>query len=269
MGEVAARENVRARIEATTWLPWHFRPRASVRVRLFCLPYAGGSAALYRAWPDLLPADIEVCPIELPGRGRRIRQPAIRSMADLVNGLLKEMEEAWFETPFAIFGHSMGAMVAFEFCQELARRGQTLPTHLHLSAAVPQGVLPRAPLHQMSDDEFVDAVRALNGTPDELFAHPELLALVMPVLRADFQLVETWTPTREVPLAIPTSLHLANRDRLAPPASATRWEPFLTSAPAVKIYTGDHFFLGPQAGPLTRNLSADLGAVPERGEERA
>src|SRR5262245_54667499 len=162
------------------------------RMRLMCFPYAGGSASIFRQWAPQLPG-IEICLVNLPGRGVRIAEPPCRSWRELADALAT----AWSgqpDVPFAIYGHSLGALVAFEVTRELRRRGLPQPQHLFVAAyRAPQLGRRHPPLHGLPDREFIDTVaRRHNGIPGALLDDPELLQLLTGVLRADYYLHETY-----------------------------------------------------------------------------
>src|ERR1700755_1894421 len=152
------------------------------RMRLFCLPYAGGSAALYRPWLSRLAPDIDVVPIELPGRGTRLAELPTSDMKLLGDALVRAMEP-FFDVPIALFGHSMGARIAFE----LAHRFDGRIVHLFASASLTPGTMPRyaagpdrRPTVQLDDDEFKQRLIAIGGTPAEILADHELMARILP-----------------------------------------------------------------------------------------
>jgi medium-chain acyl-[acyl-carrier-protein] hydrolase len=161
------------------WFSYPPYPRHSdnsgVRLRLFCLPHAGGSALLYRPWLRMFPAGIDICPIELPGRGARLREPAFTRMSTLVDALA-EVLEPLLSVPFAFFGHSMGAAIAFEAAKRLRRPGG--PVHLFASGRpAPDSLYEPRALHRLSDTELVVALVRFGGTPAVL-SHLRLSALV-------------------------------------------------------------------------------------------
>src|SRR5512132_3878400 len=166
------------------WWPFD-APGSTGRIPLVCLPYAGGGASAYRLWRRLQPASIEVCPVQLPGREGRIRETPYRRvepLAETLAGLLAPCAGR----PFAIFGHSMGALIGFVLARRLRAMGLPGPAHLFVSAARPPGEMRRGePVHTLSDESFVHALRALRGTPEQVLEHRELMELLLPTLKAD------------------------------------------------------------------------------------
>ncbi|HVE76616.1 MAG TPA: alpha/beta fold hydrolase, partial [Actinomycetota bacterium] len=161
------------------------------RVRLFGIPYAGGGASIFRPWAELLPAPVQLCPVQLPGREWRIKETPATRMDDLV-GALAEAVDPYTDLPFGLFGHSLGALVAFELARRLESEGKP-PVHLFVSGhRAPQIPTSDRKLHQVPDSLFLMELRRLQGTPEEVLQNPELMRLIAPVLRADFEMAETY-----------------------------------------------------------------------------
>src|SRR5262249_38813267 len=153
------------------WLPTR-RPRPGARVRLFCLPYAGGGASMYRGFHDALPADIEVCAVQLPGRETRLREPPVADLAKLVP-MVADGLGPHLGSRFALFGHSMGATLAFELARELRRRGAGTPVHLFASACPAPHIADTDDTHTLPDEAMIEQLRALGGMSPEVLAHRE------------------------------------------------------------------------------------------------
>ncbi|MGW4788564.1 thioesterase II family protein [Streptomyces sp. NPDC004230] len=224
-------------------------------IRLFCLPYAGGSARVYRRWGSALGPGFPVSTVELPGHGRRIREPLHTSADTLVDLLLSELAGQLETGPFALFGHSMGGQLAFQLAHECVRRGMPHPVRLFLSAARSPARTVMPSLHSLPDTELLAALGALNGAPAEALAYPELMAIMLPVLRADLRLSETWSFRPEWPLDIPVSLFSGLSDPLAPRAELERWRDFFSAEVSHQSYPGDHFYLFPSSSEVVPLLS--------------
>ena len=174
--------------------PWLIRPevKPAARLRLFCFTYAGGGASIYRPWTRELPPELELCAVQLPGRENRLLEPAYTEMPALVEQLGTVLAP-YLDRPFAFFGHSMGALVAFEMARTVRRRYGRSALHLFVSGhAAPRIARRRPPVYQLPDAAFVDAIRELNGTPEEVLENADLMALVLPALRADLTVCETY-----------------------------------------------------------------------------
>ncbi|HMG22849.1 MAG TPA: alpha/beta fold hydrolase, partial [Kofleriaceae bacterium] len=162
---------------------WIVRPRArpDAALRLVCFPYAGSGAQVYRTWPDALPADVEVLSIALPGRDARLREPLFHRMPPLVAALTDAIGAA-VRPPFAIFGHSFGALLGFAFALELRRRGLPEPVQLFASGRRAPQLPEPTPMHDLPEPEFLAGLRRLGGIPDTVFDEPELMGYFLPIL---------------------------------------------------------------------------------------
>jgi len=223
--------------------PWIVvpEPRPSARVRLLCFPHAGGGASSYHAWSTRLPAEIEVCAIQLPGRESRIREIPVHNLRAIVSRLADELQVELKGT-FAFFGHSMGALLAFELARLLRRRGDALPVHLFFSGREAPH-LPKViqPLSHLDDERLIEEVRRLKGTPEEILHHRELLELLLPALRADFAACETYSCAPEPPLDCPATVLGGTRDNVDR-ADLEAWRQHIDGPFSVRMFPGDHFF---------------------------
>lgn len=220
----------------------NLRPRPDARRRLFCIPYAGGTAAVFQQWPDAFPPEIEVLAVNLPGRGRRIMEPAFATLAPLIQELTQALSP-FLDKPLAFFGHSMGALIAFETARLLRKSGSRLPEHLFVSGCFAPHLPDPHPVHQLAEPEFVEEIQRLNGMPAEVLGNQELLNLVLPSLRADFTLTENYVAIEESPLPCPISVFGAWRDPLTSRESLEAWRCHTTAHFSVRMLPGDHFFL--------------------------
>ena len=228
------------------------------RARLFCFPYAGGAALIYRDWPAGLPADVELCAVQLPGRGNRLREPAFTRLRPLVETLADELLP-FLDRPFAFFGHSMGASIGFELARGL-RRARTLePVHLFVSGRRPPHV-PSTERHtyELPEPELIEELRQLNGTPKEVLEHPEIMQLLLPLLRADFELVQTYAYEPEPPLACPVSVFGGLQDTEADRELLEQWREQTAAEFSLQMFPGDHFFLHTSRPLLLQSISRKL-----------
>ena len=236
-----------------TWL----RPDPSARFRLFCFPYAGGSASWFRSWRDQLRPAIDVCPVQIPGRGNRFAEPPLRRCEALCDMLAGELLP-WLDVPFAFFGHSMGALVAFELARHLRRHGRPGPTHLFLSGAPgPRRPLPSR-LHSMPEPALLAELRRLNGTPPEILQQRDFMAIVIPLIRADLELYETHVYSSEDLLDCPISAFAGAADGLASHEHVAAWRDETRGPFTLRMFEGDHFFLHKAGTPLLRAISEDV-----------
>jgi medium-chain acyl-[acyl-carrier-protein] hydrolase len=243
--------------DASRWVQ-HFAPQPWASVRLFCFPYAGAGAALFRAWPDELSPEVEVCAVQLPGRENRLAEAPFTRMEPLVESLDQALLP-WLDRPFAFYGHSMGALIAFELARTLARARRVGPTHLFVSGcAAPQ--LPRSapPIHQLPEPEFVEELRRLKGTPEQILQHAEILQLIIPLLRADMALVETYTLADGGILDCPISALAGEDDSRARPAAVAAWSEQTRGPFRLRILPGDHFFVQRERAQISQAIRDDL-----------
>lgn len=177
---------------SATLSKWIIRPQPypQARLRLFCFPYAGGGAAVFRSWSTTLSPDVEVCPIELPGRGSRFSDPPLTHMPQLLQSLTQAILP-YLDKPFAFFGHSMGALISFELAHALYDQHGQLPSYLIVSGRPAPQLPPAKSIHLLPDAHFLEEVRQFNGIPDHVLSNSELMSLFLPILRADFTLIET------------------------------------------------------------------------------
>jgi surfactin synthase thioesterase subunit len=216
-------------------------PRPNAAFRLFCFPYAGAGAAAYRQWADALPArtDVEVLPIRLPGRENRLAEPPETRIAELADGV-----EPWLDRPYGLYGHSVGARIAFDLARELRRRGRR-PAEVLCVSGCPAPQLPIAsPEDSMMDDHaFLRRVMDLGGMPHAVLENDELRDLVMPALRADFAYVDKYQYQAEDPLDIPIFALGGDHDPEAPVETVYAWQTQTSAGFRCAILTGDHFFI--------------------------
>ncbi len=236
-------------------------PRPEARLRLFCLPYAGGGAVEYRSWSDELGDSVEVRPVHLPGREMRLHEPAFDRIEPLVEALAAALE-SHFRRPYALFGHSMGALVAFELARELRRRSAPAPEHLFLSGRrAPRHPDPAREVHLLPDPDFIEYLRTLNGTPEMILADPEMRELFFPTLRADFAVCAGYRYREEPPLDVPITVFGGSGDFERSPELLEEWKRDTSASFALHVLPGDHFFLRTAKPLLLSLLGRDLERI--------
>lgn len=236
------------------------KPQPLARLRLFCLPYAGGGASIYRGWQDDLPASIEVCPIQLPGRENRFREPRFTQLPPLVAALSLAIRPH-LTKPYAFFGHSLGAIMGFELARTLRRQGSPQPMRLLVSGHRAPQLTYRMPVaHDLPDAALVRELRRLNGMPDEVLDNADLMDLLLPLLRADFAVAETYTYTPEPPLDFPISAFGGQRDEGVSEAEMASWNTQTTADFSLQMLPGDHFSVFKEREPLVTAIRAALHA---------
>ncbi|ARU60256.1 hypothetical protein CBW65_03645 [Tumebacillus avium] len=215
------------------------------KIRLFCLPYAGGSAMVYTKWKDYLHEDIELCPVELAGRGMRFREPRYEQFEDVVEDLYHMMKDRLDDRPYAIYGHSFGCFAAYELAHKLQASHHQNPQHLFFAARrAPQVFKDEIPYHNLSMDELKNVLLRLGGTPQELFENKEMMNAFLPILLSDFRVLHYYRyQERADKLACAISALSGKEDRDISGQDLTAWK--VHSEVGCRIYkvNGGHFFL--------------------------
>jgi medium-chain acyl-[acyl-carrier-protein] hydrolase len=247
-------------VTQTSWIRC-YKPNAQARLRLFCFPYAGGSASVFRTWADQLPDTLEVCSIQLPGREDRYRELPYRQLSDLLPVLLPAFD-AFFHLPFVFFGHSVGALICFELARHFRQQGYPVPLHLFVSGrGAPQVPALDPPIHQLPDAQFLQELRAYDGTPEVVLRDPELLSLFLPLLRADLAIQETYLYKDEPPLSCPISAFGGLDDQKVSSEALLAWQAQTCTAFKVERLPGGHFFLKSANQALLRLISSMLPRI--------
>jgi medium-chain acyl-[acyl-carrier-protein] hydrolase len=242
---------------AGPWLPG-LRPGSTARLRLFAFPYAGAGPGIFQSWPQDLPDGVEVAALLLPGRERRLREPAFHRMEPLVEALALALQP-YLDRPFAFFGHSMGALTCYELACRLEGQGGPQPTALFLSGRRSPSAAPKSrPMHNLSDAELQQELRRIGGTPPEIFQYEELLRLLLPTLRADFAVVETYAPTPRPPLRCPIRAFGGWEDSLASREDLSCWRDYTQADFRLHMFAGGHFFIQTAATRFLEALRHEL-----------
>ena len=218
--------------------------RPGSRIRLFCLPHAGSGAAAYYRWKREL-TGIDVCPVLLPGREGRMRELSIDHLRRLVGELVESTKDL-LDAPYAIFGHSMGALIGYEWAVHLAQANLPQPVCLFLSGREAAHLpLPYAPLHGLSDEAFVTELeRRYGGSPGDLLADAELREVFLPILRSDLKLVESYRHGPEVMLHCPIMAFAGASDLTVSENGLNAWGELTTGKFSTRRFPGDHFYPG-------------------------
>ena len=240
------------------------KPNPRATIRLFCFPYAGGRASVFRTWPDELPAEIEFYAIELPSRGKRIKEPPITRMEPLVRAIAGAIESL-SDKPFCFFGHSMGALTSFELARLLRRDGRPQPLHLFVSGSAAPQIKDAHPVtFDLPEPEFLDVLRRLNGTPREVLENDELLQLMLPTLRADFELLQVYEYEDEPPFRFPITAFDGLQDKEVSREDLEGWRVQTTATFILRNFPGDHFFLHTDRSRVLWAMSQELSSLVSR-----
>lgn len=234
--------------------------RPDAQQRLFCFSYAGAGAAAYRGWSTDAHEGLDICAIQLPGRENRLRETPLHSIRELVESIAKAILPL-LDRPFAFFGHSLGALLAFETARELRRVGAASPTTLFVSACrAPQLPWPHPPVRHLEDlDLLTEVNRRYGSVPSVILADAELRGLLTPALRADMTLVETYTYIEEMPFAFPIVAFGGDTDPMVSHEALAQWNLQTTDEFQHHTVTGDHLFLQTARQTLLNNIERSLG----------
>ncbi|MDS1270917.1 alpha/beta fold hydrolase [Lipingzhangella sp. LS1_29] len=224
---------------------------------LLCFHHAGGGASLFHGWQEHLGPEISVWPVLLPGRERRVREARYTDIADLVHDLATELSPE-LERPYAIFGHSMGALIAYRFTALRLARGERPPSAVYLSACAPPDS-PRDDLpRDACDQQLLDWLIALGGIPTELLSHPQLLELSIPVLRDDLHLCRPRVDLDAPALTCPVHVFGGAHDRLVTAGSLREWKEVSNCDPEPVLFEGGHFYLSGGHPELMKKIRSSL-----------
>lgn len=248
-----------------TWIRGRTGGRAEAAIRLLCFPFAGGGASAFGGWQSCFPDKVEVCAIQYPGREIRWGEAPPESLDGLVSEMAEDLEAFWEAGPFALLGHSYGALVAFELARSLVARGAPIPLRLFLSGARAPHLLARQPMHGLPDREFLARLRRYDGMPEEVLRDRDLMALSLPILRHDFRLFESHR-YREAdplpgPLPVPLSVFGGLGDANVPIADLLAWSVQTGKAFRSRFFEGNHFFLFRSVPAVTEAIVTDLAAA--------
>ncbi len=242
--------------------PWLITPRpdAEARLRLFCVPYAGGGASMYRSWSHRLPAAVEVNAVQLPGREERFREEPLRRLSDVVAGISAVLAE-YTDQPYGLFGHSMGGLLAFETARRLRAEDHPAPEFVIVSGrGAAQMPTPWRAIHHLPEEEFVEQVMTMHGTPAWVFEDEQLRNMVIRLLRADLSVVDTYQYRNEAPLSCPLTAFTSPGDPLAPARHVRAWAEQTVADFRYHEVEGGHFFLRDNAEPFLSLLCAEIMA---------
>lgn len=245
---------VKVRGDTTSPDRWfrRFAPSPGARRRLFCFHHAGGGPSLFRDWHRHVPGDTEVWAVAMPGRETRFAEKPISQLRMLAGMLAEAMP---LDLPFAFFGHSMGAVVCFELARQLHERGLAVPRHLFVSACSAPHLCRRDPSRAtLGDAELLQLLEGFGGTPVEILRHPQYLEMVLPVLRADFGLIDEYLVPPDCRVRFPVTAYAGSRDAHVRMDRILAWGRWATHDFACRQFDGDHFYLVEHRAALIDDL---------------
>jgi len=226
-------------------------------MRLFCFPYAGGSEVAFRTWQQNLPETIEVLPIQLPGRGPRMKEPPLTRLAPLAQALTQSLRPE-MDMPFAFFGHSMGGLIAFELARQLRREGGPLPVHLFISAKCCPKDTNDLWAGELPDNELIQILQRFEGTPREVLENEELMQLLLPVIRADMKLCNSYVCDPEPPLPCPITVFGGLQDQRSGRKCLEGWQDYTSGRFILRMFPAGHFFLRTCESSILETISREL-----------
>ncbi|MBE1556842.1 thioesterase II family protein [Sporosarcina limicola] len=213
------------------------------RIRLFCLPYAGGSAQFYMNWKNYLSPEIELYPIELAGRGKRYTDPIKNSIEEIVDDIYEKVKNEIDKMPYMLFGHSMGSLIAFELSHKLIAKNHLEPFNIFISGRKAPRITANSKSYELSDDNFKELIFNMGGTPMEILNSPNFEELFLPILRSDFKAVETYIyQEKNQKLNSMLSLMYGNYDEIDI-KEITPWKEETSKDTKVYEFLGGHFFI--------------------------
>lgn len=232
--------------------------------RLFCFSYAGGNAATFRRWHEVLAENVEVVSIQLPGRANRYGEPVITEMDSLIDQLLSAMSGC-LDKPYALFGHSLGSRIAFQLAVECSKRRLRMPSHFIGSASrspdLPIGI---GDIYKLPDEEFLTEMGKLNGTPISILENKDLMQMLLPQLKADFCLAYEYQYTGDIKLDIPLSIFSGKEDTEITYNQLQKWGDYFITSPDITMFEGGHFFIDDENSGIVDKVKLILNGEIKR-----
>ncbi len=248
---------------ASPWITCYV-PRPDATTRLICIPHGGGGPQSYKTWAEQLLEHIEVLALSFPGRGSRYAEAAIHSMPPLVDEITEALKP-YLNKPYALFGHSVGALVAYEVACRIQVNGLMQPMRLIVSAhETPENSYTDQPMYTLSDSELLDRISELGLVPDDALQNTELVQFILPALRADFELSETYAYQTREALSLPITATLGSADPLLDKNTMQLWEAYTAEAFSLRCYNGDHFYTVSTEQQVLDDIAAELAEDLQR-----
>lgn len=249
-----------ASIDPSPWLPGHEYQQETLPL-LFCFSYAGGTGELYRQWQRPLQQSCRVCPVELPGRGSRFGEPFARSIPEAAASIAAAIGP-YSHARYALFGHSLGSVMALETARTLQRDNMPMPAAIVVSGRFPpHAQATRKRFHTVPDAALLDEMRRLGGTPEEILNNKEIIEMLLPVVRDDFRLLETFDSPQLPRVDAPIHVCCGRDDEDSPVALLERWEEVTSASCSITLFQGGHFYINESRDALLRHIEAVMRDV--------
>ncbi|WP_286058937.1 thioesterase II family protein [Bacillus mojavensis] len=223
-------------------------------IKLFCLPYAGSSSTIFSGWKRFLDASVELVALELPGHGTRMSEPLLNHAESVAEDLFEQATSHLGDSDYAIFGHSMGSLLAYELQKKLTAENKQL-IHMFFSGRFPPHIPEKKVLHQLSDSALKQAIIEMGGVPEEFNKNEQVLDFFLPILRADFQLLETYRNTSVQPLSCDISIFYGKRDLPSVLFDLSDWNQYTDQTCSFYEFEGDHFFINQRTEEVTAKIN--------------
>lgn len=234
------------------------------KIKLFCLPYAGGSAVYYSKWKKCLCEYIEICPIELSGRGKRYEQPLYKNISEVVEDLYKIVKPQIKDEKFAFYGHSMGSLIAYELSQKIFNTDGKVPIHMFLSGGNPPNFQKKTCFHKLPDEEFMEEIVKLGSTPKEVIEKREFFDIFVPIIKADYSVLENYKYNKSNCKLDCNFTILSGKDDPFVEKDVTLWNEFTTKQCKEILFDGGHFFIHDKTAEITKFINDTLKEYFER-----
>ena len=231
------------------------------KCKLFCFPYAGGSATIYNKWRQFIDKDIELYAVELAGRGKRVYDPLYNSIDEAVEDVYGIIKDELNGTPFGLFGHSLGGLVAFELAHKLRESCLPQPSCIFFSGRGAPHVPKREDkelYHKMCDEKFREEILDLGGTPKEFFEHPELLEVMLPMLKNDFRIAETYKSSEKIRAFDYDINVLIGKEEDVTAEQVHGWKEHTNKLCSTHYFAGGHFFINEETGRVVELINRTI-----------
>ncbi len=225
-------------------------------MKLFCIPFSGGNAYSYSGFKKYMPEEIELINLELPGRGKRIAEDLLTNIDDMTEDLFRIIEPEIMGN-YALFGHSLGALLCFTLCRNIAARKVNLPGYLFVSGQTAPFLIKPDNRYSLPDDQFIEMLRQMNGTPEELLADKDFIQFFLPIVKMDFKAIANYKHTISDPLNVPITVLLGNKENISN-EDAAKWQMETNKEITIHRFDGGHFYIYNQTEEICRLLSEKI-----------